>query len=273
MKKSSSNLLSFSYGDELIVFKRLQRTNNSKRVLIKIYPECNVQVYAPLEATDVEVVTAAKKRGRWIYQQLREFRAQLTHITPRQFISGESHYYLGKQHLLKVIEASQEMQQVKLLRGKLEVSVRQKNSERVQTMLNDWYKMRAKDVFSRRLNAVLDQTLWVNKRPSLRILTMQTQWGSCSPNGRLTLNPHLVKAPRDCIDYVILHELCHIAEHNHSERFYRLMKQVMPNWEKTKTRLDSMAAMLLNGVHSSRSNRLSVSSTKGGRYEKETINQ
>ncbi len=63
---------------------------------------------------------------------------------------------------------------------------------------------------------------------------MQTQWGSCSPNGRITLNPLLVKAPRECIDYVILHELCHIAEHNHSERFYRLLSQVMPKWEKTK---------------------------------------
>ena len=75
---------------------------------------------------------------------------------------------------------------------------------------------------------------------------MQTQWGSCSPAGRITLNPHLVKAPRDCIDYVILHELCHLAEHNHSERFYRLMQQVMPQWGKIKQRLDGMAASLLN---------------------------
>jgi predicted SprT family Zn-dependent metalloprotease len=69
-------------------------------------------------------------------------------------------------------------------------------------------------------------------------------WGRCSPHGRITLNPHLVKASRECIDYVILHELCYIAEHNHSESF-RLMSQVMPGWEKTKERLDGMAARLL----------------------------
>ncbi|MNG12944.1 WLM domain protein [compost metagenome] len=92
---------------------------------------------------------------------------------------------------------------------------------------------------------MLDQAIWVTERPPLRILTMQTQWGSCSPNGRITLNPHLVKAPRECIDYVILHEFCHIAEHNHSEHFYRLMSQVMPGWEKTKGRLDGMANRLL----------------------------
>lgn len=72
--------------------------------------------------------------------------------------------------------------------------------------------------------------------------------GSCSPNGRLTLNPNLVKAPRECIDYVILHELCHLAEHNHSERFYRLMGQVMPDWEKTKKRLDGMAGMIFSDL-------------------------
>lgn len=118
------------------------------------------------------------------------------------------------------------MQGVKLLRGKLEVSVRQRSAEKVRDLLADWYKARAKEVFARRLNAMLDQAIWVTGRPALRILTMQTQWGSCSPHGRITLNPHLVKASRDCIDYVILHELCHIAEHNHSEQFYRLMSQV-----------------------------------------------
>lgn len=93
----------------------------------------------------------------------------------------------------------------------------------------------------------MQQSLLVAAKPPLRILSMQTQWGSCSPSGRVTLNPHLVKASRECIDHVILHELCHIAEHNHSERFYRLMQQVMPQWEKTKKRLDGMAAALLNG--------------------------
>jgi hypothetical protein len=74
---------------------------------------------------------------------------------------------------------------------------------------------------------------------------MQKQWGSCSPEGRITLNPNLVKAKRDCVDYVILHELCHLAEHNHSEHFYRLMAQVMPNWQVVKKELDDRAAVFL----------------------------
>lgn len=94
---------------------------------------------------------------------------------------------------------------------------------------------------------MLEQALWVDVPPPLHILTMQTQWGSCSPAGRLTLNPNLVKAHRECIDYVILHELCHLAEHNHSGRFYRLMAQVMPQWRTIKVRLDEMANLLIEG--------------------------
>ena len=234
-------MLQFNYGDEQIKFERLPRSEGIQRVLIKVHPDCRIEVTAPAEADDNAVLAAVKKRGRWIYQQLRDFRQQSAYVTPRQYISGESHYYLGKQYLLKVLEDPDSKPQVKLLRGKLEVTLRQKNAAKVEQLLSDWYKVRAKEVFAKRLDVLLEQTLWVTERPPLRMLTMHTQWGSCSPQGRLTLNPHLVKAPRECIDYVILHELCHLAEHNHSERFYRLLSQVMPSWEEVKARLDARA--------------------------------
>ena len=240
----SGQIMSFRYGDDAIVFERVTRPQATGKVLIKIHPDCHVVVSAPKDACNDVVLHAVKKRGRWIYEQLREFKRLLEFTTPRKYISGESHYYLGKQYLLKVITAPDQIQSVKLLRGKLEVSVRNQSTDKVKALLNDWYKARAREVFSKRLDAMLEHTLWVAERPSFRVLTMQTQWGSCSRNGRITLNPHLVKAHRDCIDYVILHELCHIAEFNHSERFYRLMNQVMPQWEKIKYRLDEMVNLI-----------------------------
>lgn len=237
--------MSFIYGDERITFECKPRPLVKGRILIKVHPDCRVVVSAPQDTDDQQVLNAVEKRGRWIYQQLRDFRKQLEYITPRQYISGESHYYLGKQYMLKVIVAPSEAQGVKMLCGKLEVTLRHKSAEKVLQLLTDWYKARAREVFAKRLSAMLEQALWVSDSPPLRILTMQTQWGSCSPNGRVTLNPNLVKAPRECIDYVILHELCHLAEHNHSERFYRLMGQVMPDWEKIKKRLDGMAGMIM----------------------------
>ena len=80
----------------------------------------------------------------------------------------------------------------------------------------------------------------------MRLQVMKTQWGSCSPTGKLTLNPWLVKAPRDCIDYVILHELCHLKEHNHSPRFFKLLDRHMPAWRQRKARLDELAEIILN---------------------------
>lgn len=238
--KSTGTMLSFFYGDERITFERVNRQKAGK-ALIKVHPDCRVQVSAMPDVPDAELVQAAKKRGRWIYEQLRTFRAQLEHVKPREYVSGESHYYLGRQYLLKVMIDPSSVQSVKLYRGKIEVSVRERNVERIKSLLEGWYKEKAKEVFKSRLDAIMTQAIWIEKAPELRILTMQTQWGSCSPNGRITLNPLLVKAPRECIDYVILHELCHIVEHNHSERFYRLLSQVMPKWEKTKAKLDGMA--------------------------------
>ena len=77
-------------------------------------------------------------------------------------------------------------------------------------------------------------------------MSMRKQWGSCSPQGVILVNPHLVKAPRDCIDYVITHELCHLREHNHSPRYYRLLREIMPEWEMHTAILDGMAELLLN---------------------------
>lgn len=237
---------SIQYGDHHIPFERVPRSGKVSKVLIKVHPDLRVVAHAPEEETDEAVLNAVRKRARWIWSQLNTFTEHQRYVIPRKYVSGESHYYLGKQHLLKVIEEPTAKQQVKLLRGRLEVTVRQRSPNKVRELLNDWYRERAREVFQRRLEALLPQTLWVKETPHLRLLAMKTQWGSCSPHGTLTLNPWLVKAPRQCIDYVLLHELCHVAEHNHSDRFYRLMNQVMPKWEITKDRLDRVASVLLN---------------------------
>ncbi|WP_288498982.1 SprT family zinc-dependent metalloprotease [uncultured Acinetobacter sp.] len=236
----STRPFSFVYGDETIPYERVPRSGEVNKILIKVHPDCRVVVHAPEIATDHDVLKAIQKRSRWVYQQLRDFRQQKEFITPRLYVSGESHYYLGKQYLLKIIE-SHDVPSVKLLRGKFEVSVNRRDTEHIKEVLDSWYKAKAKSIFFKRLNHVLDRTLWINEIPKFRVLKMQTQWGSCSPQGTLVLNPYLVKAPTQCIDYVILHELCHLAEHNHSERFYQLMSQVMPDWEKIKKQLDGMA--------------------------------
>ena len=238
--------LSIIYGDEVVDFEVLESPSRTEKILIKVYADCRVVVSAPLNADDKTIIEAVKQRSRWIYKQLREFREQSRFITPRQYKSGESHFYLGKQYQLKVIHDDTKPKGVKLLRGRLEVNTLDTDIESIKSHLNEWYRSRAKVIFEIRLQRILEQALWVETQPDIRLMTMRTQWGNCSPSGVLTLNPHLVKAPTICIDYVILHELCHLVEHNHSERFYQLLNQVMPDWAKIKNQLDMMANKLIN---------------------------
>ena len=75
---------------------------------------------------------------------------------------------------------------------------------------------------------------------------MQRQWGSCSTSQSLTLNPHLIKTPRDCIDYVLVHELVHMVHHHHGPEFFRLLDQSIPDWQKTKSKLDKLVEVVMN---------------------------
>lgn len=237
--------LSFYYGTEKIVFYRVTKKSSKPKVIIKVSPEKIVTASAPTNTTDDLVIEAVKQRARWIYTQLQYFKKQQNHVTPRQYISGESHFYLGRRYMLKIFEEQHIPQSVKLLRGQFEIRVHQKNMKSIQKLLNEWYKEKALIIFQERINFMLEQTLWVKNTPPIKLRYMNTQWGNCSATGIITLNPNLIKAPKECIDYVILHELCHIAEHNHSERFYHLMNQVMPGWQKIKNRLDALANFIL----------------------------
>jgi predicted metal-dependent hydrolase len=217
--------------------------------LIKVHPDQRVVATVPNDTTGEAIQEAMIKRARWIWESITEFSAQHEYVLPKQYVSGETQFYLGRRYMLKVLIDTEQTANVKLNRGKLTVTFKQNNDGRVakiKALLDKWYLHRANIIFKERLSAMLPKTTWIIDAPSYRIMSMQKQWGSCSSKGSLMINPHLVKAPKECIDYVILHELCHIAEHNHSDKFWRLLTQVMPNWKEVKAKLDDMAELYLN---------------------------
>lgn len=230
--------LSIPYGESYFTVGIIPQAN-LKQVRLSIQPNGEIIAKVPPQAVKNELIFAISKQTQWIAKQQQHF-SQTPKSRERHYISGESHRYLGRQYQLKVYETPDLPNHVKLFRGYLEIYVQQKTAENVKKSLYQWYRERAKQIFHERLNQLLPQALWTNAQPEIRLRTMQKRWGSCSVKGRLWLNPLLVKAPKECIDYVILHELCHLAEHNHSERFYRLMTAVMPNWKEVKVRLEKM---------------------------------
>ncbi len=242
----------FIYGNDRVPYRvKRKATDHGKprKVSIQVTPDSRVIVEAPEDAKENDIHDAVMKRAKWIYNNLQAITAQQRHIQPRRYVSGEMQFYLGRRYVLKVVTHADNPPHVKMERGKLLVSLPQRNddvTDQVRKLLKQWYRARAQHIFAMRLEKLLPEARWIDETPNFRILSMDKQWGSCSKQGTLMLNPHLVKAPRECIDYVILHELCHIREHNHSERFYRLLTQQMPGWRQTKQRLDDMAELLLN---------------------------
>ena len=254
------------YGDDVIVYevvrkpakgkchtsKALPSKTTARKIRIKVHPDSRVVVTAPEDATDTAIHEALHKRARWIWQSLQDFAKQQDHILPKHYISGESQFYLGRRYVLKVVVDPTQTTAVKLSRGKLNVTLSQvfENKEsraaNIKALVDDWYQVRAQVVFAERIKAMLPRASWVSDVPEFKVMTMQKQWGSCSAKGNLMLNRHLIKAPKDCIDYVILHELCHIQVHNHSTQFWRLLMQVMPDYKEVKRKLDAMAEMYLN---------------------------
>ena len=242
----------FVYGDEAVTYEVIRKKlveGKKRKITIKVHPNCEVIIGAPDDALLEDIHKAVMKRAKWVYDALQAFRVHLEHTQEKNYVSGEMQFYLGRRFVLKVIENIEATSSVKMTRGKLLVSLKQFNDDKqalTKALVSKWYKVRAESIFHQRLAELLPQTTWVKGVPSFRVLAMTKQWGSCSAKGSLMLNPHLIKAPKECIDYVILHELCHIAEHNHSEKFWRLLTSVMPHWKEVKARLDGMAELYLN---------------------------
>ena len=238
---------SIIYGGDRIDFQVCVVPDRPKRkVAIHVHPDGSVQVDTPEGVANGQVRDAVRKRARWVLKHITEAKRQREHVLPRQYTSGESHFYLGRRHVLKVFVDPDVTAGVKLVRGRLEILCPKNNPGMVKDLLRAWYRKRSMEFIQRRLENHVGRTSWLSTPPPWKLAPMQKQWGSCSPKGALSLNNHLVKAPRECVDYVLLHELCHLKERNHSERFYQLLERQMPGWRSVKAKLDGMAELLLN---------------------------
>lgn len=235
------------YGDQEVSCLVRQTAAVTGRIRIHVYPNGDVEIEAPEDKEADQIRAAAQRRARWIFQHRTAAIAAQRMALPREYVSGETHFYLGRRHKLIVHESNAQPSQVKLLRGKLEVTLPVVDKAAVRRRLNAWYSERAAEYLSEKLSEISERLSWTNASPPFKLMRMRTQWGSCSPEGLVYLNPALIKAPRHCIEYVIIHELCHLVEHNHSKRFFDLLFKQMPAWENAKHELDSLAELILSG--------------------------
>lgn len=235
------------YGDQEVSCLVRQNGAITGRVRIHVYPNGDVEIEAPEDKGTDQIRAAAQRRARWIFQHRNAAIAARREALPREYLSGETHFYLGRRHKLLVRENRGRHSEVKLWRGKLEVTLPVADRAAVRRRLKAWYSHRSAEYLGSKFSDISERLDWIDALPRLKLMRMRTQWGSCSPEGVIYLNPALIKAPRHCIEYVILHELCHLVEHNHSKRFFDLLTRHMPDWETAKRELDSLAELILAG--------------------------
>jgi len=212
-----------------------------KTLAIHVHPDLSVSVDAPI-GTDIDKIREkVKKRGSWIRKSWREFELYLPKQPARQYTNGESHRYLGRQYRLKARKGK--IDTVKCYRGYFQVTCEQKPTPiKIKKLLDNWYQEKANQIFHKRYAICCDKIRQINIKPaSLTIRDLKTRWGSCTKSGRIILNQELIKAPTECIDYVIMHELCHLKEHNHGVKFWKLLKKVLPDYIDRKKRLNLCA--------------------------------
>lgn len=227
---------SVAYGKENIEFRIVY--SDRKTLEIAVHPDLTVVVKAPLGIDHEKIKRRVARRSGWIIRQLDFFRQFDPRTPARSYVGGETHLYFGRQYRLKIVSGNQDS--VKLTRGYFEIKVNGDISpDRVKVLLEGWYAKRAAaklcESFHRCWSCF---EKFYTLKPMLQIRSMRKRWGSLSANGRLTLNTDLIRAPGECIDYVIVHELSHLRYNNHGPKFYRLLEKVMPDWEKRKRKLE-----------------------------------
>lgn len=204
---------------------------------ISVLPDGVLELAAPHDARESDIIAKVGKRLRWIVRQRTAFYDMNRGREPLRYESGATHRYLGRQYRLKVKHG--QPSSVRLAGGYFHVTTPSGQSAEVKTALNAWLRVKAVEQFTHRL-AKWEPWCAARKlpKPEVRLLRMQKRWGSAHRNGRIYLNPELVKAPSLCVDYVIAHEVCHLKHPHHDRSFFRLLDQVCPNWKGIKARLE-----------------------------------
>lgn len=237
--------LMLRYGSRNAEYDVHESARLTDKLRIHVQPGGALTVEAPPGTPEDKIRAGVQKRARWIMDHIDRFEDYRRHALVRDYCSGETHFYLGRRYKLTIITEPRAKRSMRLVAGRMEVTAPQGDAIDVRLTLQRWYRQRALAYFTSRITRIAAGLPWVEVAPPIKLLTMKRYWGSCSPRGAITLNPSLIKAPAHCVEYVLLHELCHLAEHNHSPRFYALLDRYMPNWTGAKEELDGLSEMLL----------------------------
>lgn len=210
-----------------------------KNIHLSVHPPDGLVTIAAPESMDIDTIRVfALNKLKWIKKQRSTFKNQ-DRETRREFLNQESHYFKGERYLMQVIERD-EKPKVVLNHCNLEMYIRPNTSTlKRKEIMDEWYRQEMKKVIPDILNK------WETKigvrANDFGVKLMRTKWGSCNIEAkRIWLNLELAKKPIDCLEYIIVHELVHLLERNHNDRFIRHMNKFMPKWRFHRDELNKL---------------------------------
>lgn len=233
--------INVNHGKRLFVVYVEQTTN--KYISITVHPDLQITAKVPTGFDKIVVVRRLKKRAPWIAKQIDYFTEFHPLAVERQYVSGETHYYLGRQYRLKINKASDA--NVKLRSGFFVMELPDPHdNKQAKEIMQQWYDDHAVCIFKKRIAHYLPKFLKAKaEAPMIKFRKMKKRWGSFSKKGTITFNLDLIKTPAHCIDYVIVHEFCHLWCPHHDVKFFRLLEKTLPCWKESKKRLEQSSVI------------------------------
>ena len=218
----------------------VSRTSRKKSASIELTGR-GVTVTVPESLSDKRIRDLVTKRSAWIKSKLQE-QSKQPGYRAREYVSGESFPYLGKNYRLKIRKDDQPS--VKLKHGYLNVTLAEGASqEAIKNLVEAWYASHALNQL-RGKTARLAREIGVSPG-KIKVRTYKRRWGSCSSEGDISYNWRIILAPHRIVDYVVIHELCHLRRHDHSKKFWRLVKHYAPDYEHRRAWLKQHAVTLV----------------------------
>ena len=232
--------MSFEYDTEKIEFAIVK--SKRKSLSIAIQPDGNLLVKAPFFMLDSEILKWVKAKTGWIVRQRVKILEQQEMNPPKKYITGEKFWYLGQEYELEVRISAGRAGMVGIVEDKIVLFSKSGDGAEVQKILADWYVKQAKVVIPKKVRFWAEQM--GESYGKVTVKNQKKRWGSCSSARNLNFNRRLIMAPPEVLDYVVVHELCHLRQMNHSKAFWREVEIVLPDYKMHKKWLESHGKLL-----------------------------
>ena len=222
--------LSVIYENQIIDFGIEYR--NRKTMAIQIRPPDGVFVLSPYGISERMIRNRVKSKGRWIIKKLLEMKDIDPEANRKNFIGGEHFLFLGKNYNLQIIKNSRKIPKVFFKDSRFYIETSDSDQYGIRKAMEKWYRKKADRIISDRVEVYIHK---IGKRPNIvKVKEQKRRWGSCTSKGNLYFNWRCIMAPPAVIDYIVVHEMSHLAHPNHSRRFWDKVGSVFPKSKKRR---------------------------------------